>query len=155
MIGLLAVIRKKTVLQKNGMRGLIQIVDIFLRVVGSLTLLILLALSLYLLYPSSGPEKLTSISDFRVWQPDVNTAQQISIRDVVYYAVSVPRTRVSASGPSEYYFDANGFYIDMNGDISDFYFPWLFHPSNKLGIRTPIDICKIPEIADQTESLKF
>lgn len=86
------------------MRRPIRILDITLRVVGAFTVLILLTLSLYFLYPSNSPEELKSISDFRDWQPDVNTAQQISIGDVVYYAVSVPRTRITASGPSEYYF---------------------------------------------------
>ena len=41
-------------------------------------------------------------------------------------------------------YDGNGFYIDMNDDITDLSFPWLFHPGNKLGIRTPIEIGKIP-----------
>ena len=116
-----------------------------LRVVGTLTILFLLALCLFLLYPSNASKQLISISGFRDWHPDVDTAQQILIGDVVYYAVVVPKTRFTASGPSEYYFDANGFYIDMNEDISDLNFPWMFHPSSEIGIRTPVEISSIPD----------
>ena len=130
------------------MSRLKQILDIALRVIGGFTLVILLSLPLNLFY-SSQPEKLDSISDFRDWQPDVETAQQILFGDVVYYAVRGPVTRFAASGPSEYYFDANGLYIAMNGDIGDFPSPWLFHPSNRLGARTSIDIDDIPDKGEQ------
>jgi len=130
------------------MHRLKQIFDIALRVIGGFTLLILLSLPLNLFY-SSHPEKLDSISDFKDWQPDVKTAQQISFGDVIYYGVRGPETHFAASGPSEYYFDANGLYIAMNGDIGDFPSPWLFHPRNRLGVRTSIGINDIPDRGEQ------
>lgn len=133
------------------MHTLKQILDIALRVIGGFTLVILLSLPLDLFY-SSHPEELDSISDFRDWQPDVKTAQQISFGDVIYYGVRGPATRFAASGPSEYYFDANGLYLAMNGDIGDFASPWLFHPNNRLGVRKSIEIKDIPDEEEKIRS---
>lgn len=84
------------------------------------------------------PSHVTTISDFKKWQPTYTHTCKIEINGSIYYAVKGDFARSLPSAKSEYYFDSTGNYIGWNMDPGDFVTFPIIH--KKEAIKSQIDI---------------
>lgn len=89
----------------------------------------------------SPPDNVTTIWDFRRWNPSFTKAAVITSGNLTYYTVEGPFARAFASSRSRYYFDGDGNYLFRNIDPGDFSGPAI--PASKAQWR-PIAIEDIP-----------
>lgn len=89
----------------------------------------------------SPPDNVTTIWDFRRWNPSFTKATVITSGDLTYYAVEGPYARSFASSRSRYYFDGEGNYLFRNIDPGDFSRPTILAPKAQ---KRPIAIEDIP-----------
>lgn len=95
--------------------------DWILRIAGAFMIFVLLSsvLDHYLYWDLEPPPTVKDVSTFQEWRPDLDLAQQRTIRGSTFYSVRGPRTSLMELSASEYYFDSNGNYIGRSRDAGN------------------------------------